>query len=337
MAAEHLPLAESIAGAFGLGAPTDEALPIVGGRIHRMWQLRTREGTFAVKQLNPTLVAAPALDGYRASERVASAFARTGIPAVAAREADAEPLRLIDGDWYLVYEWVGGRSIKLADGTVDQAEWIGEMIGRLHSAHLDVPGVRMARVHAPPPEVWADLTTRSAHESWGARLAALRGDLVAWSAECNALAAQHAGGPMVLTHRDLDPKNVLWDDGSGWLIDWEGAAWVNPTIEIVSAAIDWSGYADARSDHRLFSAVLRGYRSVTPLNLGVAAQALPLCTGPGSLRWLAFNIRRALGDASFSDDDRATGIAETLAWLRALERLNTLRGQWRMWLMEIGE
>jgi thiamine kinase-like enzyme len=46
----------------------------------------------------------------------------------------------------------------------------------------------------------------------------------------------------VVSHGDLDQKNVLWDsENNPILIDWESARKLNPTYEIVNVALDWSG------------------------------------------------------------------------------------------------
>ena len=32
----------------------------------------------------------------------------------------------------------------------------------------------------------------------------------------------------VISHRDLDPKNVMWKNDAPYIIDWEAAGYVNP-------------------------------------------------------------------------------------------------------------
>lgn len=34
----------------------------------------------------------------------------------------------------------------------------------------------------------------------------------------------------VISHRDLDPKNVMWKNDAPYIIDWEAAGYVNPFV-----------------------------------------------------------------------------------------------------------
>lgn len=44
----------------------------------------------------------------------------------------------------------------------------------------------------------------------------------------------------VLSHGDIDQKNVLWNqDNSPTVIDWEAAGYVNPMVELFTAALYW--------------------------------------------------------------------------------------------------
>jgi len=133
-----------------------------------------------------------------------------------------------------------------------------------------------------------------------------------------------------VSHRDVIPENILWGPNTTWLIDWEGAAWTNPFVELVSAAIDWSGYIEGRSDPLLFAALLAGYRAVAPFDPAQALRAIPVSSGSW-LRWLAYNITRALGEAS-SAEDQQVGLEQTLSSLRAFGQVRAHQPEWRTWI-----
>src|SRR5579862_922870 len=95
--------------ACNLGRPATDPQPVSGGLLHRMWQLTTTQGTYAIKQLNPAIMGRPHIhDLYRMSERIAAAMAENTIPAVAALNCNGDPLQQIDDNSYLVYQWVDG-------------------------------------------------------------------------------------------------------------------------------------------------------------------------------------------------------------------------------------
>jgi thiamine kinase-like enzyme len=57
--------------------------------------------------------------------------------------------------------------------------------------------------------------------------------LIVWS-ETYQTAKQRLNKRLIISHTDMDPKNVLWhDDTSPVLIDWEGAGLANPTADIL--------------------------------------------------------------------------------------------------------
>jgi thiamine kinase-like enzyme len=65
----------------------------------------------------------------------------------------------------------------------------------------------------------------------------------------------------VLSHRDLDQKNVLWPDAeTPLLIDWESAGMINPTVELADVALNWSGVTVGEPDPAAFAAVVAAYR-----------------------------------------------------------------------------
>ena len=45
---------------------------------------------------------------------------------------------------------------------------------------------------------------------------------------------------LVISHRDLDPKNVLWHGEEALVIDWEAAGYVNPYQELLEVINYWA-------------------------------------------------------------------------------------------------
>ncbi len=90
-------------------------------------------------------------------------------------------------------------------------------------------------------------------------------EIAGWIREAHA-ARQVAGEQWGISHSDLDQKNVLWSDQkTPWLIDWEAAGWVQPAIEAVGAALDWSGSVSGDFHAASYAAFLGGYRREKPL------------------------------------------------------------------------
>ena len=177
-----------------------------------------------------------------------------------------------------------------------------------------------------------DLAKRSEGQPWSMTLAGALPLLLSLSAEDEAGTEDLRTEPTLVSHRDVVPENILWGPKASWLIDWEGAAWTNPMVELISAAIDWSGYIEGRTDQRIFAAVLEGYLAITPFDAAQALRAVSVSSGSW-LRWLAYNITRATGDAS-SDDDRAVGLGQIGSSLRALAQVRAHQPLWRKWIVD---
>lgn len=44
-----------------------------------------------------------------------------------------------------------------------------------------------------------------------------------------------------LSNEDMDPKNVMWENGSSWVIDLECLEYGNPMSHAVVLALQWAG------------------------------------------------------------------------------------------------
>ena len=233
----------------------------------------------------------------------------------------------------LAYPWTDGIPVALSRVTVDQAQTVGGILGHLHRRNLTHFGAPRPSARAVSAEQWRDLAQRSAGQPWSGQLTKALPLLLSLSADCVAAADALRGEPTLVSHRDLVAENVLWDATGASLIDWEAAAWINPMVELVSAAIDWSGYIEGRSDRAIFDAIVNGYREVAPFNAEKARQALPLSTGSW-LRWLAYNLSRASGTGKVDDVEQALGVRQTVASLSATAKVPVHQPLWRQWLAD---
>lgn len=50
----------------------------------------------------------------------------------------------------------------------------------------------------------------------------------------------HLCNKQIISHRNLDSKNVLWKEGIPYIIDWESTEYINPAIELIDVATNWS-------------------------------------------------------------------------------------------------
>jgi Ser/Thr protein kinase RdoA (MazF antagonist) len=322
---------------FDLGDLLTDAQPVSGGLLHQMWHLETTKGQFAVKQLSPRIMQRLGIrDAYRRSERIAASMAAAGIPAAAAlasSDGKQETVQEMDDQTFIVYEWISGAM--LGSGSVDpaQAGIIGKLLGQIHSLHLHLPDLEIPSVSTYSD--WNELLLRAEeqHIAWSKRIRAALPLLIEWSSACEA-ADERLNRHLVVSHRDLDPKNVLWRDAqSPILIDWESAGLTNPTAEVVRLALNWAGWPLTLPQESAFAAVLRGYHAAdqTFISTNEKADALRGVAG-NLLGWLELNMRRSVGEESFSVAERQLGERETDTTLTGLQMLWSNVDLWTEWL-----
>src|SRR5262249_8295892 len=171
----------------------------------------------------------------------------------------------LGGSAFLVYAWVAGPTLPPGPADPGHAREVGVVLGRIHMVNTS-----SAEVPTPELEVdsfrddeWVLLARRAAAEDlpWATTLRALHPDLVLWNARY-----RRAVGDLlkiqVISHRDLDQKNVLWpDEHTPVIVDWESVGAVNPAVELADVALTWSGLTVGEPNQTAFRAVLAGYHS----------------------------------------------------------------------------
>lgn len=117
----------------GLGILISEPVPINGGFLHRMYDVKTEKGHFAVKALNPNITAREkALSNYRFSEIIANRVSEK-IKVSCANEYNGSHLQNIDGQYYLIYNYINGQTIGTDDITIEHSYKMGSILAQIHS------------------------------------------------------------------------------------------------------------------------------------------------------------------------------------------------------------
>jgi aminoglycoside phosphotransferase (APT) family kinase protein len=286
---------------FGLdaGQPAT-AVRLAGGDLHEVWRVGTRPG-HVVKMVDPTALGPAGPQRLRYTEHVARAAADVGVPAVAARHRDGDPLVVLDGGTVaLVFRYIVGERGR--PGSANAAE-AGRMLAALHRADLPAPpGEQPDPLWAPvPAQDWSTLLDRLRHHTSGPvrelaeAVTASLPVVLHWSMEYAGCRPRlDAAVPPVVSHADLSPGNTLWHGDRGYLIDWELAGWVQPQVELATAALDWSCAPGRKPSRAALEAFLHGYRAGGG-RYEVTSDAI-LGRAGRQLAWLRYNLQRLVDD-----------------------------------------
>jgi thiamine kinase-like enzyme len=318
---------------FQLGTAPGEAQPVTGGLIHRMWRVETSLGVFAVKQLNPEIISQPGLhDRYRQTEQIATAMAAQGVPAVPALARADGPVQDIDDITVLVYPWREGSILPPGPADPAQGELIGAALARMHALRLDIAGLEIPTWRVFRDDDWVLLARRADEQTlpWAERLREMLRDIRWWNRLAQE-ADKRLWNTLVVSHRDLDQKNVLWQEQDQFaIVDWESAGLTNPTRELADAALAWSGQTVGEASEVAFRAVIDGYRKAGGAPLDSAYDAMHSCLG-NWLEWLEYNLGRSL-NAALSPEEQAIANAEIPKTLTTLQTLAENLGQYVAWM-----
>ncbi|MEU4240791.1 phosphotransferase [Actinoplanes sp. NPDC026619] len=257
-------VAEIVAREFGLGAVVSFRRA-TAGIMNVNWQLVTGSGTYAVKlQRDGTPEQA------RMVQRVLPSVAELRVRVPIARVTrGGDTLLRVGDDWYMVFDWLPGTHPREGDVDLDACAAFGDLVGRLH--------LRLAGVCPVVPRTVVDTPVRAADAAAALAGYAERGtgddfDLVArpviaWRRALLAEVGDHrpaggAIGPAGWTHGDLQPFNLLGEDGRiTGVLDWDRLGVRTYGLEVVRAAtITFSTGEQDGLDLERVAAFARAYR-----------------------------------------------------------------------------
>lgn len=291
-----------LAEAFALGRPTSPLAPVPGAWSNRLWRLETEQGRFAIKELRRS----PAEGGWPQRFQVAMTVERAAwtfdtIPM-------AEPMPVATGGGWLAevkttdgqpatvrcHRWVPGVPATAVAPSPAMAADVGRSLVAIHALGLAAPATTATGLVPLSLAAWHQTVTqaRRAGLTWAGELAGLTGLVEQLTERLQAL--QRQGRRMVLSHRDLDPKNaVVRPDRRVALLDWDYAGPTLAAGELLVTALSFAG-GTLQPDAGCVRACVRGF-----LDAGGTLQPPDLLDTAAihqeSLGWLWLNVDRCLG------------------------------------------
>jgi aminoglycoside phosphotransferase (APT) family kinase protein len=307
---------EILCAEYSLGQLINAPEQVTGGLLHRMYRLQTDKARYAVKALNPQIMQRDtAMYNYTLSEKVANMALQNGINAVPAIVSNDRFMHEVEGQFYMLFPWVDGKV--RPSGEIDLAcgKGIGEILAKIHkidfSTLLDHHPNENHEAANVSTVRWDEYALKAKQDGleWSSLLLDNLNQINYWE-QLVASSAEPLSNPVVISHRDLDQKNVLWDEHHvPTIIDWEAAGPIHPTQELIDVALYWSGFESGSVSKEAFCTLINTYKDhggqiyanwSDVLNYGFH----------GKLEWLAYNIRRSLGLESTDAAERELGTLE---------------------------
>jgi fructosamine-3-kinase len=332
---DDAPDPHAVLSAFGVGGDVTTYVEVAGGWSNRVFRLSGTHGDLAVKQVRNAwgeprwrdwlaegwrLELAARAAGVLAPEPVAVPGSGACVAEVARRDAAGTvPVR--------VHVWVDGAAVPSVPVAPALAHEVGEIVARIH-------GLRVLPVR---PELYDGRAAPTSAEAWPDLVRRARAVDAPWADELDAAETlvHRVTGLLVdgtaatmLSHGDIDQRNLLVTSAGPHLVDWDVVLPVVPRHDLAHAAMAMASWCEAG----VARGVVDGYRRVT----GAAVELQPTDLGPAlasRLGWIRFTADRyadarhaatatrhdAPDVAAMLDDlGRRVAVAERLdAWLAA--------------------
>jgi Ser/Thr protein kinase RdoA (MazF antagonist) len=308
---------------------------ITGGLLHRMFAIETTQGKYAIKVLNPLIMARPTAKGnYILSENIVR-IASSRVPAQPAKILKGSFLQNIDNQYYMVFDWVEGNSLKVREITPDHCKKIGTILAEIHDTDFSQLGRLDQNLNIMRAIDWNLYLHkgRQLNSVWADLLQSNLERLLAWNEKAlksfKLLAAER-----VYSHRDLDPKNVMWDKGQPVIIDWESAGEINPAHDLIETAVYWSTNETGGIDKDKFLAFVEGYQDdhgkvnadwEIVLELGYLSK----------LEWLEYSLKRSLQIECTDEREQEMGTHHVIETINALKKYEEMTAVLKAWLIEL--
>ena len=284
-----------------------EPTRISGGLTHKMYKIVTDKSKYIVKLLNPNIMKRPtALGNYKKADAFEELFKENNIDAIYSLEFNGKKIQLLDGQYFYIYNWYDGKSLKDNEINNMHCEKMGKVLANIHNITLK-------------DDVWVEdiknidwnyyINLAKEKESPIYDMLFDKVELLNNSMKKGNEIANQLPNYIAVCHNDLDSKNVLWINEEYKIIDLECLDYSNPYLELFTLALCWSGYETCNINFELFKTFIDNYFENSKLNRNINWEVLYYANN-GRLEWLEYNIKRALMLETDSEEEQLLGINE---------------------------
>jgi thiamine kinase-like enzyme len=272
-----------------------------------------------------------AMQNFVDSERIVNVVANN-IPALPAKIFNGNSIQEIDSQFYLVFDWLNGKSLKPNEVNIANCLKVGTILADIHMTDFSELSMDSNYPYNIQLTDWNYylLKGRETDSEWVNLLSGNIDSLYKWDAQANE-SARLLSSDMVISHRDLDPKNVMWNKKNPIIIDWESAGFVNPMHELIETAVYWSENEAGGVDKERFLAFISGYKErkgklhanwKTVLENGLL----------GKLGWLEYSLKRSLWIECTDREEQQMGTAQVSGTIRAIKKYSYMVTELENWI-----
>jgi len=324
---------EKLCKKYNLGNLKGKPEIVTGGLMHKMYHVSTDQGEYAIKLLNPDIMKrTEALQNTVNSEIVSNAL-RKVVPLVSAKCFDGKHIIELDGSFYVIFDWLEGKSIFVPNISEYHCEQIGRILGKIHAANIKVDSIEKSQDSRDEYD-WNMLLGKAQQCNTECYLVLQENlaDIIRWDNHVVSGFGEVSKN-QVISHRDLDPKNIMWKNDEPYIIDWEAAGYVNPFQELIEVLNYWISDETGKYNKVKFDAMIQAYTESINIS-NVNWEVVLDCSFDGMLGWLEYSIKRALGMEGIDAKEQQEGMQQTKGTVYELKKYENQMEQLKDWINE---
>ena len=281
---------------FGLGSKIINTTQIHGGLSNRMYRVETDKAEYAIKKLNKTLMQnKEEFERINFAEKVSKIAEENGISVVRALEFENKIIHEIDGDYYMAFNWNYGKHLEPEDITDETCGIVGKLLATIHN--LDFSNIKAEKSKEMPIRTidWNSLVKLAKEQKkyYYKDLVENIEILYEINKKTNE-ALEYAKSNLIISHRDLIKKNILWNNNIPTVIDWESSGYVNPTVELVQVCWNWANGDVGKFEFEKFGIIVNSYLQNVKNYKKEDMKKLIYANLWEAIEWLEYNLKRSL-------------------------------------------
>ena len=287
---------EKLVRKFDLGSKIIKATQIHGGLSNRMYRVETDKAEYAIKKLNKTLMQNKTeFERITFAEKVSKIAEENGVFVERALEFEDKIIHEIDEDYYMIFNWNYGSHLQPEDVTDEICNTIGELLAKIHN--LDFSKIEAEKSKETETRIidWQHYANvaKNQNKYYYKDLVENIEILYEINKKTNE-ALEYAKNNLIISHRDLIKKNILWNNNIPTVIDWESSGYVNPTVELVQVCWNWANGDVGKFEFEKFGIIVNSYLQHVKKYKKEDIKKLIYANLWEAIEWLEYNLKRSL-------------------------------------------
>ena len=281
---------------FDLGSKIIKVTQIHGGLSNRMYRVETDQAEYAIKKLNKTLMQNKSeFERIVFAEKVAKIAEENGISVERALEFENRIIHKMDEDYYMIFNWNYGSHFQPEDVTDETCNTIGELLAKIHNLDLSKIEAEKSKEMQIRTIDWNSLAkiAKEQNKYYYKDLVENIEILYEINKKTNE-ALEYAKSNLIISHRDLIKKNILWNNNIPTVIDWESSGYVNPTVELVQVCWNWANGDVGKFEFEKFEIIVNSYLQNIKNYKKEDMKKLIYANLWEAIEWLEYNLKRSL-------------------------------------------